>query len=114
MHSEAFSTFVTLAALFVLCLPPLYAVRLLLRRQKIARYEHRKLYRWALIATIFALAFNLAVALLVPPNFNVGLNGNNFYPVHIIAMGFSWISFWGCIALMTLFRHRRSTTLDTV
>lgn len=114
MQTQTLSAFIAIVAMLVLCLPPLFAVRMLRRRLRSAQFKHIRLYRWALIGTVFALMFNLAVAVMVPPDFTSGLRGNNFEAVHIIGLFFSWICFWGCVALMTLFRSRRPSTPDPV
>jgi len=98
-----------LAMVLVLCIPPLTLMRMLMRRHALVSEPQRPMVQAALISAGCALLFNTVVCVFARPETrdSEALWGS-ITAVHVAALLLSWLSFWGCVALAVLLRHRRT------
>jgi hypothetical protein len=78
------------------------------RRYPYAKPNHRTSYRLAIGFAATALAFNLVVSTFFAPRLVGTTLAEALSPTHLVAIGLSWLCFWGAIALAFLIRRRRS------
>jgi hypothetical protein len=108
MESVMVSVVVFSVLIVFLCIPPFMALQMLVRRAPFAKPTHRQAYRLAIGFAASALAFNLVVSTFFAPRLVGATLAEALGPTHLVAIGLSWLCFWGAIALAFLIRRRRS------
>lgn len=104
----ALSLFISM--LVILCVPPLLLISMLARRQALVAVHQKPAFQAALVSAGAVLVFNLVVCIVARPDIsNAAALWNSLGAVHAAAALMSWLSFWGCVALSTLVRHRHRT-----
>ncbi len=92
----------------ILCVPPFIMLQMLIRRRPWARPGHQTAYLLAIGATGAALAFNLLVTTFAAPRLAGSSILEALDALHLVALGLSWLCFWGAVALAVLIRRKRN------